>query len=186
MATTNEGSEFKINSPLVIALVAITITVVVIGVLVVIFLILRYQNKSATTKSRGLRNTRIGAESRDNGLTHKKRDSTGMIFDLEGKEEEFEDTYAEGAVGQQQEQLSGRSMPVRSQTIYGSQPPSTSTITLQSSTIQVPMMQEHHFMAHHHNNDDEIKNLKELIFKRHRRDMCKSNSYTVLSIICIQ
>ncbi|CAG8627532.1 6317_t:CDS:1 [Dentiscutata heterogama] len=157
MATTNEGSEFNINSPFVIALVVIIIAVVVIGVIVVVFLILRYQNKSASTKTRGLK-TRIGPESRDNGHTHKKRDSTGMIFDLEGKEESFEESYAEGAVGHQQQQTSGRSLPVRSQTIYGSQPPSTSTIALQSSTIQVPMMQEHHFMASHHNNDDDDKN----------------------------
>ncbi|CAG8528405.1 28128_t:CDS:2 [Dentiscutata erythropus] len=134
MATTNEGSEFNINSPLVIALVAIIIAVVVIGVIVVVFLILRYQN-SASTKTRGLK-TRIGPESRDNGHTHKKRDSTGMIFDIEGKEESFEESYAEGAVGHQQQLTPGRSLPVRSQTIYGSKPPSTSTITLQSSTIQ--------------------------------------------------
>ncbi|CAG8803632.1 19900_t:CDS:1, partial [Racocetra persica] len=147
MATTNtstsnpteihEGSELNINSPLVIAIIAIMVIVLIIGVIVIVFFILRYKNKSASpsSKARGLRKFRIGSEARDDGHTHKKRDSD-VILDLEGKEESFEESYAEGAVGHQQHQMGGRSMPVRSQTIYGTQPPSTSTIDLQSSTIQ--------------------------------------------------
>ncbi|CAG8447906.1 10893_t:CDS:2 [Scutellospora calospora] len=119
-----EGSDFKINSSLVIALVVITISVLVIGVTVIVFFILRRQNESTDLKTRGFRPTDVH--------THKKRDSAGEIFNIGEKEETFEESFSEGAVGHHQQLSSGRSMPVRSQTIYGTQPPSTSTIDLQA------------------------------------------------------
>ncbi|CAG8593114.1 12161_t:CDS:2 [Acaulospora colombiana] len=135
---TSTSFDNKLNEPAAIALIAIAISVLVIE-----------------KQSRGLKpfylHPRIEPVQHQRSRKSPKAptyDSNITDFEEEGKEEPFEESYAEGAVGSAAvaSQHPGRNIPTRSQTMYGTTNPSSST--------HYPILQEHHFMSSDQNDNN--------------------------------
>ncbi|CAG8622360.1 6209_t:CDS:1 [Acaulospora morrowiae] len=155
--TTTSSSDNKLNSSVVVALIVFAIAVLAIGLIVI--LIIYFRRRKKDMQSRGLKpfylNPRIEPDSHKGSRTRRKSqvkipqyDQNIIVMEEEGKEEPFEESYAEGAVGKAATTThSGRSLPVRSQTMYGTTTPSSST--------HYPVLQQHHFMSSDHDDNNQ-------------------------------
>ncbi|CAI2178456.1 1625_t:CDS:1 [Funneliformis geosporum] len=155
-STTNEGI-FKLNSPFVLVIVIITLLVLVCAIATLLFFVFR-RKKNNAEGARGLRPLTLSPSAKRSKKDSREKDSRSVkkpphqydspvLFESEdeGKEEPFEESFSEGAVGSAANQPSMRSPPVRSQTMYGSSTPSTSFVELSSPLP--PFQHQHHFMA---------------------------------------
>jgi hypothetical protein len=160
-ASGGTTTELKVGSPLVVTIIIVTTLVSVCGLAVMLFFICR--RKRLAESSRGLKPLYLSGgsrsssslkrskkdprekESRSSKKSHQYDDDMyGLVDEGKEKEEPFEESFSQGAVGSGvvPHQPYQPRVPQRSYTMWGSSSPSTQELNVTDYSLQP----QHHFM----------------------------------------